>query len=52
LTFCLRHLTESGLVSPTRSPTPTIATVDIYFDDLKIVTENLGARLVPAQPVR
>jgi len=29
-----------------------IATVDLYFDDLKIVTEQLGARLVPAQPVR
>jgi ketosteroid isomerase-like protein len=29
-----------------------IATVDPYFDDLKIATEDLGARLVPAQPVR
>ena len=29
-----------------------IATVDLYFDDLKIATEQLGARLVPAQPVR
>jgi hypothetical protein len=27
-----------------------IATVDPYFDDLKIVTEQLGATLVPAQP--
>jgi SnoaL-like polyketide cyclase len=29
-----------------------IATVDPYFDDLKIATEQLGARLVPDQPVR
>ena len=29
-----------------------IATVDPYFDDLKIVTEQLGARLVPGQPER
>jgi ketosteroid isomerase-like protein len=27
-----------------------IASVDPYFDDLKIVTEQLGATLVPAQP--
>ena len=27
-----------------------IARVDPYFDDLKIVTEQLGATLVPAQP--
>jgi predicted ester cyclase len=29
-----------------------IATVDPYFDDLKIATEQFGARLVPDQPVR
>ena len=27
-----------------------IASVDPYFDDLKIATEQLGASLVPAQP--
>ena len=29
-----------------------IATVDLYFDDLKIATEQLGAKLVPEQPGR